>query len=460
MMEEGKKHMANAAAPAVPLSPQQVAMMSASQRQAYFNSLPANQQSAALAAYQQYQVSMNRAYMKNTLRKIAVCPQSSGGALSQAWNAGQVLNYTIPSANNAFTEGVIVRMVLSVTLATGTSATYAANAAWPLNLIDNILVTYNGTQHRFRPYILKYLSQLMGYLNPPVPYTVIAANSDSTTQNYLNTGINFSTTGSAQNLYVEFYVPFNALHPQDARGLLPTMGGETVPQVAIQCCSQPLGVDPILNCIAATGGSGNAVTVTGTVQVYAVYRDGTSLMGPITQALDLSGLGTCQYAIDIPLNNLQAGTVYRQKVSILDKLYWVISTIVDGNQSSKFASNTNILVLEADKDSVGNNVFWKYGIGTNLSVEEYFAQFRAPFGIVPIGQDLDEGIIPWVTAPIYNEPDPANLGGTHYLDTSLSGWTDFHYGVQLNSVGSVSGINPRVETHVILINSQGLQSAS
>ncbi len=442
------------------MTPQQVAMLSASQRHAYFSSLPANQQSAAAQAYQAYQVSMNRSYMKNTLRKLAVCPQSSGGALSQSYSVGQVLNFTVPSANNAFTEGIIVRMVLSVTLATGTSAAYAANAAWPLNLIDNILVTYNGTQHRFRPYILKYLSQLMGYLNSPVPYQVIAGQSVSNTQNYLDTAINFGTTGSAQNLYIEFYVPFNALHPQDARGLLPTMGGETVPQIAIQCASQLLGVDPILNPVAETGGSGGAVTVTGTVAVYGVYRDGTSYMGPISQALDLSGMGTCQYTIDIPLNNLLSGTVYRQKVSILDKLYYVLSTIVDGNQSNKFAANSNLQVLEADKDSVGSSTFWKYGIGTNLSVNEYFAQFRAPFGSMPIGQDLDEGIIPWVAAPAYMEPDVANLGGTMYLDTSLSGWTDFHYGVQVSSVGGVSGINPRVETHIILINSQGLQSAS
>ena len=74
-----------------------------------------------------------------------------------------------------------------------------------------------------------------------------------------------------------------------------------------------------------------------------------------------------------------------------------------------------------------------------------------------IEQDIDEGIIPWVSTPSYMAATPGD--GTQFLDTSLSGWTDYHYGLQMNTVGGIVGINPRVETHVIMINSAGLVNA-
>lgn len=294
---------------------------------------------------------------------------------------------------------------------------------------------------------------------PQIPLAVVAGEQNTTIQNYLNTAINVSTTGSQQTLTFEFYIPFNPLHPQDSRGLLPTMGGETVPQVLITCAANALGVDPVLNAISNVSGSGAAVTVGGTVACYAVYRDGQSYMSPVLQGLDLTGIGTTQMVLDIPLTNLTAGTVNRQKLSIMDKCYYVISTLIDGNQSTKFATTSNIQVIEADKDSVGANLFWRYGTGTNLSVNEFFTQYR---GLIPglgVMQDLDEGILPWVAAPIYMAATAGDMDGTHYLDTSLAGWTDFHYGVQVGSVGGVNGINPRVETHVVLVNSAGLVSA-
>lgn len=444
-------------APALLTAPQ-LAGMDANARAQYFNSLPNDQRAAAQAAYRAFQMTMNRNYMRNTIRKTSVAPQSSGGSLSQVYSSGATLPFTVPSAQNGFLEGFLVRMNVLVTLATGTSAVYAATAAsvGGLSLIDNIVVQYNGTQGRLKPYILRQLEMLQGYLQMTWPNAVLAGQHNTSLDNYLSSGAIPTTTGSQQTLTFEFYVPLNALHPQDVRGLLPIMGGETQVQIIITCAPQPIGPDPVLNTWSVVSGTGHAATFanTSTVQVYPCYRDGNSYNSPTLYGLDLSGLGTVQYAVDVPLTGLTANNVYRQKVSIMDKMYWVISTVIDGQQSNLFATNANIAVLEADKDAVGQNVFWKYGTGTNLSIQEYFYQIRNM-----IGQDLDQGVLPLVTAPIYMEPDAADLAGTHYLDTSVQGWTDFHYGIQLSAIGAVAGITPRVETHVIFVNSAGLVSA-
>lgn len=438
---------------ALPVSMADLAMRDQAARNAYYASLSPQQQAAARSQYAAYQMQVNRSYMRNTVSKKAVAPQSSGGSFTQNFAAGAQLAFTVPSANNGFMDGFYVRLNLSVTPATGTSAAYALNAGAPLTLIDNIVLNYNGVQHRFRPYIIKTLSQLSKYVGYGVPYTPVAGQTVASRTAYRNSGQPLSV-GSANTWTFEFFVPLNLLHPHDARGLLPIMAGETQAQVIVTCAPQVLGVDPILNTIAATTGSGHAVTVTGTIQVIASYRDGLSLLSPQRLGLDLSGLGTVQFQQDIPLTGITAGNVFRQKLTIMDDLRWVLLTLVDGNQSNKFSSDGNLQVIEFAQDSTGASAFWKYGTGTNMSVQEFFIdQFRA------IGQDTDEGIIPLVTGPITQEADPANLEGTAYLNTSMSGWTDARYGVQFGSVGSVAGITPRVEVHSIFLNSRGLISS-
>jgi hypothetical protein len=435
-------------------SPDQIAMMDVAQRQAYFASLPPAQRQAQLAAFQQVQMRMNSQYMTKTVRKISVCPQSSGGALSQNWTAGAQLNFTIPSAQNAFCEGILVRLNMVADFAAGTSAVYAANAAAPYSLFDMLYVNYNGTQIKLRPYILREYDRMRGYLQRPWASAPLAGNAITSMTSYLTDGT-VPITGADNAIDLEFYVPFNALHPQDARGLLPIMGGETIAQVQLTCAPQVLGVDPILNTWSAVSGSGHAVTFdSGTVKVYAVYRDGTTFDGPQLLGVDLSGMGTCQVNLDTPLTGITAATTYRQKIGILDKLYYVVLTIVDGEQSTIFSDIDNLSVIELSKDMVGSNVFWRYGTGTNLSVYEYFAQLRGMWG-----QDLSEGVMPIVYAPTANVASADALTGTQVLNTSVTGWTDVHYGVQLAAVGSVSGITPRVESHVFYVNSAGLIAA-
>lgn len=438
------------------LTAPQIAAMDAGQRQAYFNELPAEARQQQMAAYRAFQNRMNQSYMKNTVTKMAVCPQASGGGFSQVYSAGATLPFTVPSSQNAFLQGFWLRMNIVYTLATGTSAVYALNAAAPWSLIDNIVLQYNGTQLRFKPYIMRTYARLTGDSAMTWPNAVLAGQSNADLNSYLSTNL-VTTAGSQQTATLEMYIPLNALHPQDVRGLLPVMGGETAAQVVVTCAPQAIGPDPILNTWSAVSGSAHSVSFanTSTVQIYSVYRDGTSMRGPALLGCDLSGLGTVQYAIDVPLTGLTANNILSQKLSIMDQLHYVILTVVDGNQSTSFTANTNFAVIQLSKDAVGSNIFWKFGTGTNLSTEEFFnTKVRQV-----IKQDLDPGILPLAYSPIDNQAAPSDQEGTHFLNTGLNGWPDVHYSIQLNTVGSVSGITPRVECHVIFNNSAGLQSA-
>ncbi len=414
-------------------------------------------QAAAMAADK---LRMNRDYMRLTVRKRARAPQAAGGALTQGWAAGQLLTFNIPTAMNAFLEGVVIRFEGTITPAAGTGATYALNPSAPFSLVDNVVINYNGPQVRLRPYILRDFYLASGFQNLPLPSQVIAGQSNSYVQSYLNSGQSLSV-GAANTWNHQYYIPLNWAHPYDARGMLPIMGGETTAQVQIQCAASALGVDPILHPIAATGGTGNAITVAGNFQVIAVYRDGTSLVSPTRYGLDLSGLGTAQINLDTPLAlaGVGTGTVARGRITNMAQHHYVFLTLVDGVQSNKFASWANLQALELAMDSTGSNSFFRFGQGTNLDIREYLSDIRgfAPGGMGSIGQDLDEGIVPLVVGPTYGEAHASSQNGILHMNTGIGGWNDVNYGVQFGALGGVAGISPRVEVHEFYINPAGLQ---
>lgn len=453
--------MAVAQAP-TPLTGAQLASLSPQARSQYFAQLPPAQQQAAMQQYQAALVTINRNYMKNTVAKKAVCPPSSGSGTQQNFALGQTLPFNVPTAENAFLEGFYVRVTGNFDFAVGTSAVYAGTKSRELALIDNITVIYNGTQAKLRPYHLNIIQRLTGSLQPGWPNAVVAGSHNAVTDTYLSQGA-IPVSGTNQLVTLEFYVPLNALHPQDVRGLLPIDGSSTTCQVNIQCAAQLVGNDPILNTWFAVSGTGQAVTFTGgvapVVQLIARYRDGTSYTGTNSLPINLGGMGTVQYFIDVPLNPLTAGNILRQKITILDQIYYAISVLVDGQQASDYALDSNIQVLELGRDSTGFNLFWKYGQGTNMSIQEFYDDLR--FWVME--QDLPQGVVPWVYAPVYNESDPSNMNGTHVLNTDpqKSGWTDIHYGFQVGSLGAtLAGVTPRVETFLVYVNSEGLIAGS
>jgi hypothetical protein len=440
-----------------PMSGAQLAALSPADRQAYFSKLASTDPDAYQAIIQ----GINRDYMKRTVRQKAICPPASGSGQNQTYATGTTLYYNAPSANNAFLEGFYIRINLKVDFATGASAVYAATAARELALVQNLQVLYNGSQNNFGLYILKHLRQVMGYQQPGWPDSVLAGNANSVTSTYMTQGA-LPVTGTSQTITLECYVPLNLLHPCDVRGLLPIDGNSTTVQINLQLATALLGNDPILNTWYAVSGTGHAVTLTAgqaqTVQVIACYRNGVTYNGPQSLPMNLAGLGTVQLQRDVNLTGLTAGTTYRQKIVLLEQHYYVLHVVVDGQQATKYSTDANINYIDFSTDSTGSNTFWKFGTGTNMSIQEFYNDIRNQ-----LGQDLDEGVIPSVYGPVYNEVDASNLNGAAILnlDPSRGGWSDVHYGVQINSLAStLSGVTPRVETHCLFVNPVGLVAAA
>lgn len=420
--------------------------------------MPAVQQQGNLTPAQQaaLQAEMkkrqNRQFMALSINKEVLCQQANGGANSQPFAAGQPLTYNITTANNGFLTGFWVRCALTCNLGAGTGAAYQQNAASPLSLIDSIQVLYGGTQHNFRPYILKYFCQMQGAKAQIQPRSVIAGQQDSYLQGYYSSAPFGNAVGN--NTYnFAFFMPLNLIHPQDVRGILPIQNGETTCQVVINCQGAPFGTDATLNTFSLSAGSNGSAIVTGTISVIAVYKDGQSFAQLTALQPNLSGVETVQFLRDANLTNIGAGNVYRNKISFLQKMPWVFLTIIDGVSPTKFASTSNIQLLDVTADAVGNRPFWRYGLNTNLDVREYYSDLSGIFGGL-LEQDFDEGFFPLVYGPLFQQADPGLLEGQAYLNmTQADGWTDFHYGLQLAATGSNASGGPRAELHVVALNS-------
>jgi hypothetical protein len=416
--------------------------------------MPANSaadaaQAAAMAA--QAQRVQNRQFMALTRNAETLCQQANGGANYQPFATGQPLTFNVPTANNAFLTGFWVRCALTVNCAAGASAVYALNAAAPLNLFDSIVVNYGGTQHNFRPYQLKYISQMRAATGQGQPRALVAGQTSAYLQAYYSSAP-FTVLSGNNTWNLAFFVPLNFIHPQDVRGILPIQNGETTCQIIANCVGAPFGVDPVFNVVSAVSGTGHVVTVTGNISVIAAYKDGMSYSQLTALQPNLAGIETVQFLRDTPLNNLGSGQIFRNKVSFLHRIPWLIITVIDGNSSTKFSSTSNIQLLETTADQTGNRPFMRYGLNTNMDVREFYNDLSGAMGGL-LQQDLDEGVLPLIYGPIFQQSDIGILEGQHYLNmTTDSGWTDFHYGVQLATVGGVAGIAPRIECHAVILN--------
>lgn len=430
------------------LSAAQVGAMSPHQRQTYMGQL---QDAGAVSQAVQGRDAANLAYMRRSLRKITTCPPTSGGT-SMNYVAGQQLVFNFPTATGAFAKELLITLNLTLNFAAGTSAMYAANAAAPSNLIDSINVIYNASMSRMRPIFQKYVKQLRGFQRP-LPGTVIAGTSDATIQAQMLPSLTYAS--GSQTFIYKFRVPLNALQDLSPAGMLPIQGSSTQAQVQINCCNALLGNDPLLNLSAATTGTGQAITVTsGTVTCEAIYTDGQNLQSITPLQLDLisqPAVPTAQYVVDTVLSPLSTGSVQRLKISSLLEHYFAVSCLIDGQQSTKFATIANVTGMELDEDPVGQNRFWAYGAGTNQSVYDYYEFIRQT-----IGQDLDEGIFVLAAAPTINEANPSDQAGQTTLNMLPGAWVAATHGWQVAAVNGITNAPARVETWLISRNPQGL----
>jgi hypothetical protein len=408
------------------------------------------EQAAAAAQARSSRMDANKRYLKHALRKYQVCLPASGGAgTTQNYSAGGSLLFDVGSVVGGFLEELVLVFNLTVANAAGSSAVYQLNAGAPLTLFDTIEINYGGTLSRIAPYVLKYLAGLQGFARPAYG-GVIGAPAIASLQSSLYSTFPVATGNNTWAGYV--HIPLCYL-PNRPSGMLPIMGDSTRCQVRVNCASAAFGPDPVLNTESAVSGSGHAVTVTGTIQIIGRYTDGqrTTSIDPLP--LDLEGEPSCQYLIDRMLNPLVANTMNRTRIDNKLQHLYVISVVIDGNQSTKFSAETNITGLELDEDSVGTNKLSAFGsTGNNVPYIVFRDEIRNQLG----NDVVDEGVVPWIWAPQKWTVDPDNSDGVQVLNMMDGGWTDASLGFQLAAVNGLGTVTPRVLNYLVSLNPAGL----
>lgn len=435
------------------LTPDQLLNMSPAQQNQYFSQQP-DGGAAAKAQLAQFKQAINNAntqYLQQSIDRYAVCPPTGGGNTA-TYAAGTTLNFNFPTAGGAFLRELEFVVSIAFTPATGTSATYGWTPAGAYAFFTEIDVIYNGQQARVRPYFLKVLDQIRNKMWLPYGQVLSGLNANSTTTTNVAQAQPTLTGGSAATSAFRFRMPLQ-LQRWSPVGMLPMQGQGTKGQINITTAAT-LGAanpDPMLVPINYTGGSGNAITLgTATVQVNAIYNDGTNMNSKTPLSLNLANLPTAQYIIDQQLNPLTGGTLLRQRISTLLTHYIALSVIIDGGQSTAFATPGNITQLELDQDAAGQNKFWVFGTPNGTTFYDYAERIRHYYG-----QDLDVGVILWVNALQYNSIDIDNQNGNQPLNMTSGAWTDVNYGVQVTTA-TTTNFTPRVETYLFSRNDAGL----
>jgi hypothetical protein len=251
----------------------------------------------------------------------------------------------------------------------------------------------------------------------------------------------------------------NPLGEDTVPGVLPVSGVGNKPQVKLTCTPNFIGQDPLLNPISPVAGTGHAATVTGTINVDMVYLDGTNMDSTTPLTLSWQNEPTVQYYWDTPLTPFSSNVIQRQTISTKLKHWYVVSIIIDGTSATKFAQLANITGFQIGPDQVGQQSFQTWNISNNVSIYDWFDRMvRRPFG-----QDLDDGVIPWVAAPSRNVVDASNRNGVQSLNMYPGGFPAATHSYQMSAVGTQTTIDgfgpatPRVETFLISENSAGLK---
>lgn len=392
---------------------------------------------------------MTKRFMKESMVKYANCPALGGGS-QIAYVAGG-MTFELPVILGGFAKALVIAANVNLAFGAVAAGTYQLNAAAPFNLFTNVLLQLNNAQVQTHPYLTKVINLLRGYSHANWG-KVLSGNAVTTISNALFGSIPI-TANTTNNWLFQFRLPLNAVSDDSPWGLIPLSGVGAQAQVTLTGQSALYGVDPWNSCVSQTSGSDGAVTIASNsiVQLFCEYLDGTSGYTTDTLPFDVFSQPTLQWVVDNTLNNVVSGSYQRSRIATLQENYYLITILIDGNQSTKFAAVSNISVLQLAQDQQGQNSFWKYGAETNVPVTEWFGLLRWIFG-----QDVDEGVIPWVYAPGAGINDPDNRSGTQVLNMTDSGWPAATVAAQITSAGSVAGINPRMMQFVVCKNTQGL----
>lgn len=416
------------------------------------------QQAQMQAAMQQYLAQQHEMMLRKqdldfmrSLEKLMYCPVTGGSGASATYAPG-TLYFDLPIAPSGFAKGLLIHYNLTVTPATAGGAAYAVNQGAPWNVFSEAQIQYNGTQARTHPYVFKVLDQTKGFLRGD-RNRVLAGNNDNTIAASI-VGSTPVVVNTANTWLGSMYFPFNALSEDSVAGILPVSGAGTKGQLKLTVPSTMLGNDPLLNSISATGGSSPSVTVTGTVTVEMVYLDGSTMNGIQLLPPPPSVYGpTLQYSWEPSGTPFNPGTTPNRYIiqSKMEHTH-LISIVMDGVQSSTFATINNLTAFELTGDPTGSQKLKSWNVANNIPIMDYFDRDVRR----RIGQDLDPGVLLWVASPVRGTVDASNRMGQQTLNMYPGGYPTATMGVAVAATTTTSGYAPRVETFAISLNHQGL----
>jgi len=439
------------------LPPAQLAALSPAQQQAYLSGLNQQQAAAEQSALADYKRAVNRDntnYLMQSLDKYAICPSQAGGGSSATYALGTTLYFNFPSMGGGYVRELLIEVDIKFTANGTTSPTVAWTPAGAYAWFSEIGILYNGQQAKIRPYLLKVLDQIKYKQRLPYNQVLSGLDADSTTTNFIAAAQPAITAGTAAISKFFFRLPMQ-LHRWSPIGMLPAQGQGTKGQVYMVCTGTAIAINPDplavpLNLTAGTAPTFSLDSTEKTITCWAIYNDGTNMASKTPLPLHLENLPTAQYIIDSQLNPLSSGTLLKNRLLTLEKHYIVLSVIVDGVQSTSFATTANITEIALAQDSNAQNLFWLYGTQNNTTMNNYFERIRQLYG-----QDLDPGVILWVNAEQFNTVDADDAAGAQVLDMTTGHWTDTNLCVQLTSVSNTN-FAARMETYIFCLNDAGL----
>jgi hypothetical protein len=397
---------------------------------------------AQIAKMQAAQQAANDTFMQLSYEQPILANAQNGTNYAPG---GNPLNFDVPIVPGAFLTRLTIRHRLTVNYTPAGSGAYEnLTAAGEYAVFQNVEVRFGNRQIEVHPYVAKVLAQLAGYNRTDTNRPLGNVNNDIQAMLYTNPTVN-----SGDNEWTfDVDIPLTLLHPMSVNGILPISGSGTRVQVSLQPTASFVGKDPLLNVIDTNG----SVTVSGTVEVIAWYRDWQSMTTRQALAPSLAGLSTVQVIKPQSINPLSAGTPNFKRITNPYPFVKLIHIVIDGQQSGKFVSDaSNIQLYEIDKAENTSSAFIKYD-ATNGGMQNYYKRVRELYG-----QDLDSGVIVF-DATAMNTANPSNRNGRAFLDLTPNGYPAARVGFQVGQVGTGTYGTPRVETWGVIINPMGIQA--
>ena len=434
----------------IALTPAQVMQLPAAQQQAYVASLSPQMQ----AIYQTEVMNMaNADFMRNSQEQFIFCPVQGGSGTTAQYTPGSTLDFDLPE-DAGYAKGLLIKYNLTVTPAAGASATYQLTQAERWAIFNRIVLNYGGTQINTHPYFLKEQSVLQGRM-AAIQNGVLAGQNDAEISAAL-LGATPLVVGSGNNWQGYMYLALNPISHESPFGLLPLNGVGNSPQLQLSCPNTIYGTDPLLHAICSGGsGTGQGVTVTGTIRVDAFVLNGSNLESIAPKSLQgLLGMPTMQYFWESNLTPF--GATSQNSFVIKTKMeHWVaMAIIIDGQQSNSFVSAlSNITSFGLSPSASMQQYLINIGVSNNISPMNWF--YRQRNGL---RQDLDKGVIMWANASGNGVVNPSNRNGSQALNCYADGYPGATHAYTVGAVGSVC--TPRVELFLISKNRSGLQVGS